>query len=65
MLRKNIILSLILVLVLSFVSCGEKAVIETASNPSDDAAKLLTVVKTTQFFTDEKVSQEESKRQER
>ena len=55
--RKNFIIGLVLVLISAFslTSCSDSQTTYEALT-YDDAAKILTEVKTTQFFTDEKVS---------
>ena len=56
--RKHLIIGAILLLVLSLSACTNNTATNGTSN-YDDAAKLLTEVKTTQFFTEEKVSDED------
>lgn len=53
-----LIIGAVLLLVLSLGACTDSVAINGAVN-YDDAAKVLTEVKTTQFFTEEKVSDED------
>lgn len=56
--KKYLAIGLVLVLALSMAACTNKVTTDEASK-FDDAAKVLTEVKTTQFFTDEKVADED------
>ena len=56
--KKHLIIGAALLLAISMTACaGNKASVGTTG--SGDAAKLLTEVKTTQFFTEEKVAEED------
>ena len=56
--KKHFIIGLVLVLALSMTACTNKVTTDETAK-YDDAAKILTEVKTTQFFTDEKVAEED------
>ena len=56
--RKYLIIGAILVLAVSLSACTDNVATSGTSN-YDDAAKVLTEVKTTQFFTEEKVADED------
>ena len=56
--NKCLIIGLILALTLSISACTDNATADETAR-YDDAAKILTEVKTTQFFTNEKVSDED------
>ena len=57
--RKNLVTIIALALVLLLTACADKAAVNESASEYIDAAKLLTEAKTTQFFTDEKVSEED------
>lgn len=59
--RKHSIIVFVLVLVLFMVACADNTTIDETSK-YDDAAKILTEVKTTQFFTDEKIADEDAEK---
>ena len=56
--KKHLIIGAILLLALSLTACTNNATTNSTSS-YDDAAKVLTEVKTTQFFTEEKVTDED------
>ena len=56
--RKHLIVGAILLLALSLTACTNN-ITTNGTDKYDDAAKILTEVKTTQFFTDEKISDED------
>lgn len=56
--RKNLIIGAILLLVVSLSACTND-VATSGTGKYDDAAKVLTEVKTTQFFTEEKIADED------
>lgn len=60
--KKSRIISTGLILALALSGCGSKKASENTSTASSDSATLLTEVKTTQYFTDEKVSDEDVKK---
>ena len=54
--RKHLILCAILLLALPLSACKKDSTSANSTAEYDDAAKVLTEVKTTQFFTDEKIA---------
>ena len=56
--RKHLVIGIILLLTLSMSACTNDISVN-GTTEYDDAAKLLTEVKTTQFFTDEKITDED------
>ena len=59
--RKHLIIGAILLLALSSTACTNN-VATNGTGKYDDAAKVLTEVKTTQFFTEEKVADEDAEK---
>lgn len=57
--KKNIVISAVLLMILSTAGCTDKKMSVGGVAEYTDAVTLLTEVKTTQFFTDEKVSDED------
>ncbi len=60
--KKSKLIGTGLILALALSGCGDKKATENASPSSSDSAALLTDVKTTQFFTEEKLPEEDVKR---
>lgn len=60
--KKGLVLGALLASALLLSSCGGNTVATVNTAGNTDAAKVLTEVKTTQFFTDEKVSDEDMKK---
>jgi len=60
--KKSKLIGTGLILALALSGCGDKKATENASPSSADSAALLTEVKTTQFFTDEKLPDEDVKK---
>ena len=56
--RNHLLISSVLLLILSLSACADNAATKDTAK-ADDTAKILTEVKTTQFFTDEKVTDED------
>ncbi len=56
--RKHLIIGMVLLLVLSLSACANNTAVNDSAS-YDDAAKVLAEVKTTQFFTEEKISDED------
>ena len=60
--KKRRIIGTGLILALALSGCGSKNASENADTANSDSATLLTEVKTTQYFTDEKVTEEDMKK---
>ncbi|MBR5614628.1 MAG: nitroreductase family protein [Clostridia bacterium] len=60
--KRYFIVSAILMLTISLTACGNKTANDNVTLGYNDAAKLLTEVKTTQFFTEEKVADEDAEK---